>query len=404
MALPGMKSTADFTADERPRNWREGILRLKPRNDAQLFTLTSMMKSERTTDPEFTWWEEPLFMYTFTLGADVTIAATTWTLVSGGLRLKPGDTLKVGATGEVVRVITVISDTSITVERARGAGGTPAGTATGVDIGPDDGAIVGVGMDSTLLYIGSAYREGAPRSVGTSTAPSKKYNYTQIFRDPVEITRTAQQSTAYRTGDPFAADKARTAHKHALGVERAFWFGSRYETLESAQPIRYTGGVTDFIPAANIYDAGGTLTMSELLGQFNNIFAFGSGEKVAFGSVKMMSLISQLVSLQGSIQLEPGGTKEYGIDTRRIFTAAGTLRFIEHPAFSATPYLQNDLFVLDTENLRYRHLQDTTYLRNRQDAGVDGKADEFLTEAGLEVQHGTTHYWLRNMTAVAKDV
>ena len=30
MALPGMKSTADFTADERPRNWREGILRLAP--------------------------------------------------------------------------------------------------------------------------------------------------------------------------------------------------------------------------------------------------------------------------------------------------------------------------------------------------------------------------------------
>jgi hypothetical protein len=397
MALPGMKSTADFTADERPRNWREGILKLNPRNNATLFTLTSMMKSERTTDPEFTWWEEPLFMFTFTLNGDLLAGTTTIPLVSGGLRLKPGDTLKIGATGEVIRVITVVSDTSITVERARGAGGTPAGTAAAVDT-----PVGGSGTaDPTLLYIGSAYREGAPRSVGTSTAPSKKYNYTQIFRDPVEITRTAQQSTAYRTGDPFAQDKQRTAHKHALGIERAFWFGSRYETLESAQPIRYTGGITDFIPASNIYDAGGALTMSELLGQFQNIFAFGSGEKVAFGSIRMMTLVSQLVGLQGTVQLEAGGTKEYGIDTRRIFTPAGTLRFIEHPAFSATPYLQNDLFVIDTENLRYRHLQDTTYLKNRQDNGVDGKADEFLTEAGLEVQHGTTHYWLRNMTSVA---
>lgn len=389
MALPGMKSTADFNADERPRNWREGILRLTPRNKAQLFTLTSMMKSERTTDPEFTWWEEPLFMYTFTNSGARLAGDTAFTLVSGGLRLKPGDTLKVGSTSEVIRVITVVSDTSITVERARGAGGTPAGTAAAVA----DAAV--------LIYIGSAYREGAPRSVGTSTAPSKKYNYTQIFRDPVEITRTASQSTAYRTGDPFANDKARTAHKHALGVERAFWFGARYETLESAQPIRFTGGITDFIPASNIYDAGGALTMSELLGQFENIFAFGSGEKVAFGSVRMMTLISQLTNLNGQIQLEPGGTKEYGINTRTIFTPAGTLRFMEHPGFSATPYLQNDMFVIDTENLRYRHLQDTTYLKNRQDNGVDGKADEFLTEAGLEVQHGTTHYWLRNMTSVA---
>lgn len=405
MALPGMKSTADFNADERPRNWREGILRLAPRNNATLYSLTAMMKSERTTDPEFTWWEEPLFMYTFSLGADLTVAATTVTLVSGGLRLKPGDTLKVGATGEVIRVLTVVSDTSITVERARGATGSQAGTAAGVDIGADDPAIAGAtsNMDATLIYIGSAYREGAPRGVGTSTAPSKQYNYTQIFRDPVEITRTAQQSTAYRTGDPFANDKQRAAHKHALGIERAFWFSSRYETLESGQPIRYTGGVTDFIPAANIYDAGGVLQMSELLGQFENIFKFGSGEKVAFGSVKMMTLIARLVNLNGGVQLEAGGTKEYGVDTRRIFTPAGTLRFIEHPAFSATNYLSNDLFVLDTENLRYRHLQDTTYLKNRQENGVDGKADEFLTEAGLEVQHGDTHYWLRNMTSVAVD-
>lgn len=399
MALPGMKSTADFSADERPRNWREAILRLAPRNQATLFSLTAMMKSERTTFPEFTWWEEPLFMYTFTLSGDITAGDTTIPLVSGGLRLKPGDTLKSGATGEVLRVISVVSDTSITVERARGAGGTPAGTAAAIDT-----PVGGSGTaDATLIFIGSAYREGAPRSVGTSTAPTKKYNYTQIFRDPVEITRTAQQSTGFLGGDPFANDKQRTAHKHALGIERALWFSSRYETLESGQPIRYTGGITDFIPAANIYDAGGTLQMSELLGQFENIFKFGSGEKVAFGSVRLMTLIAQLVNLNGGIQLEPGGTKEYGIDTRRIFTPAGTLRFVEHPAFSATPYLQNDLFVLDTENLRYRHLQDTTYLRNRQENGVDGKADEFLTEAGLEVQHGTTHYWLRNVTSVAAE-
>ena len=397
MALPGMKSTADFTADERPRNWREGILRLAPRNNATLFSLTSMMRSERTTDPEFTWWEEPLFMYTFTLSGDITAGDTTIPLVSGGFRLKPGDTLKAGATGEVMRVMSIVSDTSITVERARGAGGSPAGTAAAIDT-----PVGGTGTaDPTLIYVGSAYREGAPRSVGTSTAPTKQYNYTQIFRDPVEITRTAQQSSSYRTGDPFANDKQRTAHKHALGIERALWFGSRYETLESSQPIRYTGGVTDFIPVANIYDAGGALTMSELLGQFQNIFAFGSGEKVAFGSVRMMTLIAQLVNLNGQIQLEAGGTKEYGIDTRRIFTPAGTLRFIEHPAFSATQYLQNDLFVLDTENIRYRHLQDTTYLRNRQAPDVDGKADEFLSEIGMEFRHGTTHYWLRNMTSVA---
>lgn len=389
MALPGMKSTADFTADENPKSWREGILRLSPRNGAPLFSLTSMMKSERTGSHEFTWWEEALFMFTFTVGAGGQVAAdTTFTITGDGTRLKPGDMLRHGVTGEHVRVISVVSNTSITVERARGNGGTPEGTAAAMAAG------------SIMLYVGSAYREGAPRSVGTSTAPVKNFNYTQIFRDPVEITRTAQQTTTYRTGDPFANDKQRTAHKHALGIERAFWFGARYETMESGQPIRWTGGILSFIPAANSYDVGGAMTMDELEDQIVRIFEFGSTEKLAFSSIHAISLFNRLVRLNTSYEWG-SNEKEYGRSVKRLFGPAGTLVLMEHPMFSATDYLRNDVFIIDTDNIRYRHLQDTTYLRNRQANDVDGKADEFLTEAGLEVHHGRTHYRLRNFTSVA---
>lgn len=388
MALPGMKSTADFTADENPKSWREGILRLSPRNGAPLFALTSMMKSERTGSHEFTWWEEPLFMYTFTLGAAMTVGDTTVTLTGDATRLKPGDMLRSGLNAEHIRVISVVSNTSITVERARGAAGTPEGTAAAQANG------------TVFIYVGSAYREGATRTVGVSTVPVKNYNYTQIFRDPVEITRTAMQTTTYRTGDPFANDKQRTAHKHALGIERAMWFGGRYETMESGQPIRWTGGILSFMPAANTYDAGGTITMDELEDQLVRIFEFGSSEKLAFGSIHVISILNRLVRANTSYDWG-ADEKEYGMRVRRLFGPAGTLVLTEHPTFSATDYLRNDLFILDTDNLRYRHLQDTTYLRNRQANDVDGKADEFLTEAGLEVQHGRTHYRVRNITAVA---
>lgn len=393
MALPGMKSTADFSADENPKTWREGILKLSPRNGAPLFALTSMMKSERTTSAEFQWWEEPLFMYTFVLagaGLDATGGTDTVALVSGGTRLKPGDMLQVQSTRENIRVLTVVSDTSISVERARGEPTSPAGTAAA--------AAAGV----RLIYIGSAYREGAPRSVGTSTAPVKKTNVTQIFRDPVEITRTAQQTTTYRTGDPFKNDRQRTVHKHSLGIERAFWYGSKYETMENGQPLRFTGGVLSFIDPANIQDAGGKINMKELIDLFPRIFAYGSKEKLAFGSLFVQSVLSYLVSKQGDYRWGPS-EKEYGIDVRRFFTPAGTLVITEHPMFSATPGIANDLFILDTDNIRYRHLQDTTYLTDRQDKGVDGKADEYLTEAGLEVWHGLTHFHIRNIDAVSAE-
>lgn len=393
MALPGMKSTSDFSADENPKTWREAILRLAPRDGAALYGLTSMMKSERTTSAEFNWWEEPIFMYTFVMaggGLDATAGTDTVDLVSGGTRLKPGDVLRVNSTLEQLRVLTIVSDTQISVERARGAGGSAAGTAAA--------AAAGV----RLMYLGSAYREGAPRSVGTSAAPTKQTNFTQIFREPVEITRTAQQTTTYRTGDPFKNDRGRAMHKHSLGIERALWFNSKFETMEAGQPLRITGGVTSFIPPGKIHNAGGAISLDTFMGLFPAIFEFGSKEKLAFGGLFVQSLLGRLVARSGDYSWGPP-QKEYGIDVRRFFTPAGTLVITEHAMFSATPGLANDLFVLDTANLRYRHLQDTTYLPNRQENGVDGKADEYLTEAGLEVWHGQTHYWLRNLDAMAAE-
>lgn len=392
MALPGMKSTADFNANENPSTWREGILRLAPRNGAPLYALTSQMKSERTTSPLFQWFEEPVFMYTFVLGGtglDATGGTDTVDVVSGATRLKPGDALMVATTKEQVRVLTIISDTQFTVQRGQG-NAAPANTAAA--------AAAGV----RLIYIGSAYREGAPVSVGVSTSPTLQSNVTQIFRDPVEITRTAQQTTTYRTGDPFKNDRERTLHKHSLGIERALWYGSRYETMENGQPLRFTAGVISFIAAANDLDAGGKINMSELMGYFPTIFAYGSKEKLAFGSLFVQSLFSRLAAENGQYLWGPQ-EKEYGMDVRRFFTPAGTLVVTEHPMFSATPGLSNDLLVIDTANLKYRHLQDTTYLRNRQTAGTDGQTDEYLTECGLEVWHGLTHARIRNIDALSAE-
>lgn len=390
MALPGMKSTADFAADERPKNWRSGLLLLSPRNNAPLFSLTAAMRSEATDDPEFYWWEEALQMYNFTVSGAQTNADTTIEVASGATRLKAGDMLRNGRTGEAVRVVSVTSDTVFTVTRAMGAGGTAAGTAAAMN-----------DLD-VLVYLGSAYREGAPRSVGTSFSPTKKSNVTQIFRDPVEWTRTAMK-TRYRTGDPAANDRRRALHKHALGIERALWLGTKFETLESGQPLRFTDGVLSFIPAANTRTLGATTSMDQLESYFADIFAYGSSEKVAFGSIRSMMIINQIVRKNTQYQWGPN-EKEYGMNVKRLYTPAGTLTLTEHPLFGqGGQFLSNDLVIMDTANLRYRYITDTTLLKDREDNGTDGKAEEYLTECGLEVHHGETFFWLKGLTAAAKD-
>lgn len=393
MALPGMKSTSDFVADERPKNWREGIAILAPRNGASLFALTAAMRSESTDDPEFYWWEEAVQMHNYRVATNKLAGDTTFDLVSGGTTLKPGDALRVDASGEVIRVVTVVSDTSITVTRAVGPGGTAAGTAAAITVASND----------KLLYIGSAYREGAPRSVGVSFNPTKRSNVTQIFRDPVEITRTASK-TKYRTGDALKNDRRRALHKHSLGIERAFWLGTRYETMESGQPLRFTDGVLNRIPAANVVTvSGGVLDMDEFESYLASMFAYGSGEKLAFGSIGTMVRLGALVRKNSTYQWGPS-EKEYGMNVRRLFSPAGTLVLTEHPLFGqAGQFLANDLVIMDTANLAYRYITDTTKLPNREDNGTDGTAEEWLTEAGLQVEHPDTFFWLRGINAVAKD-
>lgn len=396
MALPGMKSTADFASDERPKNWRAGILLNSPRNNAPLYALTAMMGSDSTDDPEFYWWEEDVQMFGFNVSANIGTGDTTIPLTRGGTMLKSGDMLRVDASGEAMRVVAVISDTSITVTRAMGPAGKAAGTATAIT----------AATNSKLLYLGSAYREGAPRSTGTSFNPTKFSNVTQIFRDPVEMTRTAAK-TNYRTGDPWKNDRRRASHKHAMGIERAMWLGTRYETLEAGQPLRFTDGLLSFVPAANIKNVGkttpGTVTMDELESYMAGIFATGSREKVAWGSIATMIIINQIVRKNGQYNWGPN-EKEYGMDVKRLYSPAGTLTFMEHPLFGqAGQFLAQDLFIMDTANLKYRYITDTVLLKDRQDKGVDGEAEEYLTECGLEVHNGASHYYLKGFAQAAKD-
>lgn len=388
MALPGLRSTADMGSDGRPKNWREGIMLNEPRNKAPLFALTSAMRSEPTDDPEFNWWEEQLdlLVYTVNDGSGMTDSETTFIVDERADRLKAGDLLRFDRTGEVIRVTSITSATQF--EAARGASNTTAAAIVDNDI---------------AIYLGSAYREGAPKATGTSYNPTKNSNVTQIFRDPIEWTRTAIATRLRYTNDIRREDRRRALNKHSIGIERAFWLGKKYETIESGQPLRYTGGIMDFIPAANKVNVAGDIDADTLFSYFPQIFAYGSGEKLAYGSLAVLSWISQLVRKNTRMEFGPR-EKEYGMNVQRLFTPAGTLTLAEHPLFGQQGgFLSNGLVILDTADFRYRYIKDTTLLKDRGSPGDDGESEEYLTEAGLEYHHSSHHFYLYGITGAAAD-
>lgn len=390
MALPGLRSTNDMGTDGRPKNWREGIQLLAPRNGASLFALTAAMRSEMTDDPEFSWWDEKVDMLVLqTSAANASTSEETMAVDEFATRLKAGDMLLVEATGEAIRVISITSDTAF--EAQRGVSNT-----TPANI-PDN---------AKFLYIGSAYREGAGKATGTAHNPVKHRNYTQIFRDPIEWTRTAMKTKLRYTKDIMREDRRRALNKHSIGIERAMVLGVPYETTEAGQPLRFTGGIMSFIPSENkrtVAGAGGALDMDELMSYFPDMFAYGSGEKLAYTSLRVLQMLGEVVRKNSSYEWG-GREKEYGMAVKRLYTPAGTLVLTEHPLFGqGGGFLSDGILVLDTAKLKYRYIDDTDLLKDREDRGTDGKSEEYLTECGLEVHNPECFFHLGGITSAAAD-
>lgn len=389
MSLPGMRDTSDFAADERPKNWREGILMNKIRFGTPLFSLTAAMRSKSTDDPEFNWWEEEQRSYSLKVNGALNASATSLVVDKGASELKPGDMLYTASLSEALQVMSITSDTALTVIR-----------------GQANSTAAAIADNSVLVYGGSAYREGAPSPNGTAFNPVKKTNLTQIFREPVEWTRTAMHTRLRSaTKGTEAEDKRRALHKHSLGIERALWVGKQFETTEASQPKRFTGGVLERIPAANVVAAGATTNLTQLENWTENFFKFGSHEKLAFCSVKTLITIAQIVRKNSEYQWGPS-EEMYNLKLRKLHTPAGTICLTEMPLFGLEGgFLANDMVVMDTMNLCWRYLTgaDTKYLPDREARGTDGKKAEWLTEGGLEIHHANTFHRITGITAAAKD-
>jgi len=96
--------------------------------------------------------------------------------------------------------------------------------------------------------------------------------------------------------------------------------------------------------------------------------------------------------------------REYGMILNKLRTPAGVLSLTEHPLFGQSDaFLQQSMLVVDTDKLKYRYIDDTTLLKDREDKGVDGTAEEYLTECGLEVHNGECFYLLNGIVSAAVD-
>ena len=391
MAFAGMRGTGSWGTGERPQNFREMILWLEPNGTSPLFALSSKMKKQTTDDPQIHWWEERQDITRVRINGALNNAATTVVVDAGALALAPGDILQVentqvvGYDSELLRVTSVTNDTTFVV--TRGYAGSTAASITD---------------DWYLTKIGSAHGEGTTSPDAVSRNPTKLTNYTQIFKTPYQITKTALE-TKFRTGDPLKNEQKRKAFDHSEKIEWSLLFGKAWEgTDANGMPIRTMGGLRSFL-STNVTVFSAAVTTDSFLNAVAPLFNWsgeGAGDqRIAFCGNNALNILNKAIKTDSSSRINFDKVVEYyGMRFNRFILPQGEVLLKTHPLMNVHPRYQNSMFVINPAGLVYRPLRnrDTKIEKDIQPNDADYKKDQWLTECTFEIHHERTMGFLTN--------
>lgn len=412
--LLGMMGTGDWAtwdSDMRPKSWRSTLFRLEPNGDTPLLGITSMMKSSIVDDPEFYWWTKGIPVHNATVTAVYTNDPTGAT---------PAAYVSDGAVNQILYFTMSTSDAAIFREGhyvlARysadfkvdvvGLVTTIASTFVAVQILEADNNSSSFDLSDCdiLQLIGNVNAEGDPIPDAIAYAPTKIYNLTQIFRDPVDITRTARK-TRLRVGrgKSYEEQKRDALLDHGLAMERSLIYGIRTDnTGINGKPMRTTRGIintiktyasanvlnfqTDSTYAGNTWVQGGEDWLNNAL---ELIFRYGSREKLVLcGSGALLGL-QNLANAGIQFQMLPGKDVAYGLKLNSWVTSFGDLFLKVHPLFSLDTINRYSMIILEPKEIEFRYIDDTFFKpddgeKKAGSIGIDGTKEEWLTEGGWE--------------------
>jgi len=369
------------------RDVADRIAQLQPDAAPLITLLNSMKRKKEAKNPKFEWFEDDLVPVSI-LDASTSGSGTTITVSSAhGTYVRNGDIL-IAPNGESILVTAGGGTTSLTVTRALGT--TPAAftLATGDE----------------LIIAGNAITEGGTTPSYRYTVKAAKSNYIQIFKDPVKITTTQENSESYGENDR-TYQRKKVAIEHKRAIELAFLFGNASATADGSSVgyLRTTKGLFNWI-STNVTDVGGTITEAEMETFLRTLFRYqaqtGPQTKILLATPIMVSALNHWA--KSALQVS-SGEKTYGMRVATYRSGHGDLSFMRHwllgdfstGDISTDPLLSwsGYSFALDPANLTYRYQQnlDTKLHVDIGQKTEEYALDEYRTHCGLECQLEKTH-------------
>ena len=366
--VSGQRATNTQGADQRAIDMKDKILLLEP-DAAPLTVITKNIGRDKTVDPKFKWMEDELEPRWDAVnnGAGYASGATA-IVVDNAAYFRVKNTVYVPRTGELMRVTAVNTGTN-TLTVTRGVGGV--GAAALVD-------------NDELLIANTSQPEGDASLTPRSRNPVTVFNYTQIFRNGWSMTETARHSKQ-EGGNDWNHQAMKKGIEHKKDIEYAIMVGRPSEDTSSGNAERTTGGFKHFV-TTNITDAAGQLTETEFFTALRPMFRYGAKEKWGVTSALVVDVLNTFP--RGKLEVRQG-EKTFGLRVMQYISPHGTLNIVTHWLLEGGT-LGGQMWVIDTDVVKWRFLagangsRDTHIRKEIQNRNVDGREDEYLTEAGLE--------------------
>lgn len=376
--ISGTRGTANINQDRRKYDVSDKLW-LVDADYAALAFFVRKLNKQVTTDPEFRWFEKtsPSRFDAINYSTGYTSGDTS-IVVDDGTKFRAGMVIQDITTSEQMRV-TAVSSNTLTVSRGWG-------TTSATDIADNE----------AIVILGNANAEGASVPTALTSQPVKKYNYTQIFREPLDVTGTENATELYAGVNDLVSLRREHLQLHLKDIERAFFFGEPKEDTTGTQPIRATGGLRNRISTNVVTQTD--ITNSEFESWISDVYSKGGDKKLGF----LSPLIAQAVNswALGKLNMFPKD-KTYGIAVTNYLSIHGELNFVVEKLFSENSTYNGYAFAVDMNRVAYRYMKDrdTKLLKNRQNNGDDKIIEEYFSEIGLQVITEDRHGFLKGVTS-----
>lgn len=394
-------STANFPADLAEKSFSGMITRLMPNGQAPLFGISSMLGEETAYQIEHGYYSKTMiFPSVVVSGAGELIGATTFTVVSTE-NILPGMVLQVDTTRENILVLTIVSATSMTVQRAVGTV-----------------AAAAIGASVRLYMIGNAYEEASVRPQSLVIVPVRQTNYTQIFRNTWLMTGTAMATSVIAGGTPDAESKQDCSMFHAVDIEKALLFSQTYTGTRNGFPFRTMNGLINYInqqAAGNITTLGATTTYTQFEAASDPVFQQitdpkNPNERIFFAGGIARRVLHAICRLNSTYMINDQVT-EWGLQFDTVKIPRGRFNIVEHPllnAFGSAASWSKMAIILDLTSFNLAYMRgrktqarDFNMAGQPVDNGIDAVGGTLTTELTCLVKNAPANGQLLNFTAGA---